>query len=308
MKRQTAAEWARQRGYQIAIAGPAVLTAIKRKLARLRAEGKFAPGFFEENLSSFRYLEGSAIESPKAILIVAVPSPAQVLVFKTERGLLETVLPPTYVEYRPLFEKIRVDILKNVLGGKGQIETLQAPLKTLAAAAGLVCYGRNNVTYVPELGSYFQLAGYVLDVPLAGIPIKKQRPQMLAFCSICRACVRACPQGVISKDRFLVRADRCYTLFSESSKPLPEGLEPPSPDCLIGCLKCQLVCPANKGCLKRIRAAVSFTRKETSALLAEGEIEDRRLSESIRAKFKTLALTEGVPVLRRNLRRLASLS
>jgi hypothetical protein len=46
------------------------------------------------------------------------------------------------------------------------------------------------------------------------------------------------------------------------------GLRPPCPDCLIGCLKCQEVCPANRGLL-----------------------------DGVTAKFASLAITEDVQVV-----------
>ena len=108
-------------------------------------------------------------------------------------------------------------------------------------------------------------------------------------------------------DRFLIHAEKCYTLYSESSKPIPPDVEPPSPDCLIGCLRCQEICPANKGLLKKENAEVAFTKDETLTLLEDGDFREEDLGKSIQAKFKVLALTEGVSVFRRNLRFLLKL-
>ena len=303
MTQRVLIEWANEKGYRVGFAEISLLDVVKDKLERLRAKAEFAPGFFEANLGFFKYLEESSIKSPRALLIVAIPRSACILNFELERGSVETTLPPTYVEYRPLFENVRVELKNNVLGKNVRIETLQAPLKSLAAYIGLVSYGRNNITYIPEFGSYFQLAGYILDVPLIGVASEMQLVQKLSLCSSCRACIRACPMGAITEDRFLIHAERCYTLYSESQQPIPASIEPPSPDCLIGCLRCQETCPANKGLLRREKAGISFTKEETVALLDDRDIQDRHLNESIYSKFRTLALTESVPILRRNFRR-----
>jgi len=297
--------WAKERGYKVGFADIGLLENIKNRIARRKADGEFGPGFYEENLAFFKYLEGSAIGRPGALLLVVIPRPAHTVSFEFEGGCMEVVIPPTYVDYRPLFEKVRLDLIQNALGPDDRIETLHAPLKSLAAAVGLVCYGRNNITYTPEFGSYFQLAGYVLEQPLEGAA--SPRPEAdtkLGLCSSCRACIKACPMGAITEERFLIHAERCYTLFSESKRPIPEGLRPPSPDCLVGCLKCQKVCPANKGLLRREKSGISVTAEETESFLRDGNITDDRLRKSIFDKFGSLGLSEDIELFRRNLRRM----
>ncbi len=304
---ETLIEWARQRGYKVGFAGVSVLETVQEKLTERREKGEFAPGFFEENLGVFRYLERVSIRQPESIVVVAVPRPAHILKFELEAGPVETVLPPTYVRYRGLFESVRQDLEIAAFGRDGHVETVQAPLKSLAVCLGQASYGRNNITYIPEFGSYFQLAGYVTDVSLGTTAENIQLERKLGSCSSCQACLKACPRGAIAEDRFLIHAEKCYTLCSESANPIPSDAVPPSPDCLIGCLKCQDVCPANKGLLKRENAEVSFTKDETLSLLEDGDFGDGDIAKSIQVKFGTLALSESVPIFRRNLRLLLKL-
>lgn len=299
--------WAARRGYRVAFASADVLGLVEDRLGRLSADGAFAPGFVETHLGGFDYPEGGHRGPARTVAVVAVPRPAWVVRFDTARGDVDAVLPPTYVEYRRLFEELRLDLVE-ALGGRVAVDTLAVPFKTLATAAGLVSYGRNNLAYVPPFGSYAQLAAYLIDAPAEDSPRAIGFERMLDRCATCQACVKACPTGAISGDRFLLRADRCYTVISESSHPLPADPRPPSPDCLIGCLACQIVCPENRGLLERRPTSFTFTAEETAALAAPGQIPEGRLSEGIDAKFASLALTEGVPLLRRNLRRLLELA
>lgn len=300
-------EWGRQRGYKVGYAGIDLLETVRNRIETRQGQGDFAPGFFDENLTVFKYLEGISIPRSLSLVIVVVPRPAHVLRFEFERGVLDTLLPPTYVSYRGLFESIRKDLEVNALGAFGSVETVQVPLKSLAACLGLVSYGRNNITYAPEFGSYFQLLGYVTDIPLGTSAENIQLERYLPTCSSCRMCLKACPTGAIAEDRFLLHAEKCYTLHSESLRPIPAHMKPPSPDCLIGCLKCQQVCPVNKGHLRKEYVPVSFTREETSAMIEEGDFHDEDLAGSIQAKFVTLSMTEDLPILRRNLRTMVKL-
>jgi epoxyqueuosine reductase len=296
------AAWVKKRGYRFAAADISLLEEIRSDLAsRLRA-GEIEPAFFRENLSSFTYLKGCPIKKPRSILLIAVPLPAYVLTFSSGGKKIETILPPTYVRYRKFFEDVRDDLREALSGHRCRLELLSAPLKALANRIGLISYGRNNIGYIAGIGSYFQLVGLVSDRRLgtSRLPSSPAEP-LLPRCQKCRICAAACPTGAIDRERILIHAEKCYTLFSESLNPIPERLKPPSPKCLIGCLRCQELCPEDKGLLRLEKAAVSFDEEETAAFLgltpARGPAFERT-----QAKFQTLGLTEGFSVFARNLK------
>jgi len=79
--------------------------------------------------------------------------------------------------------------------------------------------------------------------------------------------------------------------FFRVDGPDPENLAPPSPECLIGCLKCQLVCPENSGRVKYEKAPVVFSAEETQALLDLAEGSEAGL-DKIQDKIRELGLSE----------------
>jgi ferredoxin len=137
----------------------------------------------------------------------------------------------------------------------------------------------------------------------------------LRRCSSCRACIDACPTGAIHEDRFLISAEKCYTLHSESHHPMPAGIGQPASLCIIGCLACQEICPENKHRLTYEASGVDFTAEETEAILAAGRAlasgeraaavgKDPSLGPawtSARAKFARLGMTEDLAIVGRNL-------
>jgi epoxyqueuosine reductase len=311
-------DWAAARGYGLAIAGTEVIEAVRSRLEARKNAGLIDAGFYKENLASFRYLDGSVIAGPKCVVMVAVPSPIQVLPLSVGGKKIDALIPPTYVRYNATFADVLGDMKKNALGRDAEAETLKAPLKSLAVHMGLVVYGRNNITYVPGLGSGYQLCGYVVGTgerPVEECKNTEGRETMLERCAQCRACVKACPTGAIREDRFLISAERCFTLLSESRKPIPAWAKPPKSICVIGCMACQQVCPENKGRLITRPSGVELTAEETEAVLeagrwlrkdrpglADGEkAEKSQALESARAKFERLGMSEDLEVMGRNL-------
>ena len=311
-------EWAARRGYGLAISGIGLLGTVRKKLEARRATGMIDAGFFEENLTKFRYLDGTTVAKPGFVVMIAVPSPISVLSVAVGGRAIEALIPPTYVRYSARFTDILGDMKGNVLGRDAEAETLKAPLKSLAAHMGLVSYGRNNITYFPGLGSGCQLCGYIVgtgEEPIEGYIDGEGRESFLDRCAICRACVDVCPTGAIREDRFLISAERCFTLHSESQKPLPAWIKPPKSICLIGCMACQQVCPENKGRLKTVPAGVEFTAEETEAVIDAGRrltIDEPGLGDetgaeknpafaSARSKLERLGMAEDIEVMGRNL-------
>jgi epoxyqueuosine reductase len=294
--------WSQEKGYLVGIGGIDLLKEVKKELEQKKVTKEIDPNFFEEYLGFIRDLDTSEKEHSSSLIVVAVPRAAHIVSFELDTKIIEMILPPTYVGYRSLFETIRQELEKQVFGGKVKVTTLYAPLKALASLLGVVSYGRNNITYIPEFGSYYQLVGFLAGTPLPKTEyIESNRRKELKECAKCRACINACPMEVISKDRFLIRAEKCYTLFSESISPIPSKLHPPSPECIIGCMKCQMVCPANKGRLKYKDSGVSFSSEETHAIL-DPERMNPKLSEAIAAKFSVLGLSESSDIVFRNFR------
>jgi epoxyqueuosine reductase len=292
--------WADQRGYRTAAAPASLLDEVRRSIERRWVSGEIDAGFFRNSLSSFRYLQGCRIEAPASIILIAMPRPAHIIEFTTGGRAVETVIPPTYVRYRQVFEDVCADLA--AAAADGRFEVLSAPLKALASRMGLIAYGRNNVGYIDGLGSYFQLIGLLSDVPVSDRAVHARSDEAaLGRCRECRICAAACPTGAISLERFLIRAERCYTLYSESMDPFPEGLVPPSPQCLVGCLKCQEACPENRGRLKYERTGISFNEKETAEFLGLRADSYEGLDRAA-DKLRPLGLSEDALPFARNLR------
>jgi epoxyqueuosine reductase len=206
----------------------------------------------------------------RSVVIAAVDRPLT-LANVTWRGEKHAItVPPHYAGYYAVPRAIaqKVDELLRPAGFGAAF--LEPPLKTLAACSGLARYGRNNVAYVPGLGSWLQLAACVSDAPPPD-DAPWGDPQLLERCEGCVACLRACPTGAIDGDRFVLHTERCLTWHNESDEGFPEWLDPAAHHCAVGCLRCQQVCPENVH-VDLVQAAPEwFDEEETAAILAAGE-------------------------------------
>ena len=297
--KNTLLSWARERGYLVAW-GPASLPELAgQNLRRRERDGEIDRAFARGNLT---FATAGDVPDDWRVLVVAAPRPAHLLRFIVEGTPIEALMPPTYERYRPIFEDVRQDLGEHPLAGY-RLTTVSAPLKTLASMLGLARYGRNNIAYVPEMGSYVQLFGYATDAPLPVEPDWTPRaPSLLDECVGCGVCTALCPTGAIDPNRVLLRAERCLTLANESTGPWPPHVPPDAHHCLIGCLLCQQHCPANPA-LPVADSGVAFTEAETQALIAEGD-RSGPCWDAVRARLDTLGSPSLDEVLGRNLRAL----
>jgi epoxyqueuosine reductase len=295
-------EWADRQGYKVAWGPISLIESIRADFDNLRKAGALDPEFALEALSWFRFPEGLPIENPRSVVILVVPRPSHSVSFELERGRLDTMLPPTYVDYRKTMAKIRDRVRTEVLEPDCQIELLPAPLKATAAKLNLILYGRNNISYVRGIGSYYELVGLLTDVELQPpCDHGSAGPAHLPECNSCDRCIRACPTQAINEDRFLINAERCLTRYNESKDPFPDSVPPSAHHCLIGCLVCQRVCPLNLGLHRVDPTGVAFNREETEAFLKWREDSDDPVWSAVCAKLKGLGLTENGAILSRNL-------
>ena len=296
--------WAGSRGYRLGMSDVGMVEAVRRELASRRDSGEIPASFFQDQLTGFAYQERCALENPRSVVIVAVPRPAHILEFSFGGKTIETVLPPTYVQYRSTFKMTCEDLRNELMATGHKVEILNAPLKALAERLGVIAYGRNNIGYIEGLGSWFQLVGLVSDIPAPPRPAVVPPPKLFSpsveNASPASPGARAAPSAAAGSSSVPRSATRS---FSESIRPIPEHVRPPSPNCLVGCLKCQEICPANKDRMVYEKAAVWFNAEETEAFLARpGSSPLAR--KAAQAKFKSLGLSEDMRIFARNLARI----
>jgi len=231
----------------------------------------------------------------QSIIITAALQPKVEVKFKSFDKIYRAIIPPTYMDST---DKEVMERLSSCLAKFNyQLHPLRLPLKLLAMHSGLASYGRNNITYTDQWGSFFRLKGFYSDLPCQEDTWQEVR--MMEFCHKCVVCLNQCPTGAISRESFLIKAEKCLTFFNEGSDNFPEWIKLPWHNCLIGCIKCQDVCPVNKEYKKFIVSGSDFSEEETSMIL-QGVAKDQLPLDTIE-KLKKICLLDDYQVLQRNL-------
>ncbi len=245
-----------------------------------------------------RFDRSAALKLPgaKYLIIVAIPQLKEEVEFKSNGVKFFLPVPPTY-NYR--VDETVSRILRSHLQDRGyRICKARIPLKLAAARSGLARYGRSNISFIEGLGSYYRLVAFYTDFP--GFDDQWCKPLMVEKCETCTACLKRCPTQAISKDRFLILADRCLTFLNESKEDFPEWLDNNIHHSLIGCLRCQEVCPLNKPFKNQKIKKRSFSESETGELLAANAHVAPR--ESVASKLDRLGLKDDLYIVSRNLK------
>ena len=213
------------------------------------------------------------------------------------------IIPPTYIDYRKIYRDI-YKLLKEWLAAEGfGLSRALLPLKLTAARSGLAKYGKNNITYIGQYGSFHQLSGFYTDWETGADPW--QEMEILKACKNCTLCREACPTGAIMKDRFNLDMSRCLTLLNESKDNMPDWVEPGVHNSLVGCMKCQLVCPYNKKVKEPVVDIGQLDPEEITLLEESSKV--KKKDPKLVNKLKDMGLYEwlnDVPIFR-NLRLLA---
>lgn len=142
---------------------------------------------------------------------------------------------------------------------------LDLPVKRLAVSSGLAEYGKNNLTYVQGMGSFFYYLIYFSDLAPED---DYWRPVAHAdICSHCLICFKKCETGAIKKDNFLLDRHRCLCFLNESPEEFPDWLPDSVHHLIYDCLKCQLPCPMNREFVNNVAGPIKFTESETTQIL-----------------------------------------
>ena len=263
------------------------------------AQGAFDEEFYRERLTFFTFKPPDDFPAAGSLIVVAVPRPQTKISFTWNDKTLALILPPTYLGHQEVRRQTG-DILTELLPPEGHRVVLAGlPQKALAVRSGLAEYGRNNICYVPGMGSFFQTIAFHSDLPCTEDTWRE--PRMMDRCQTCEACLIKCPTGAITSERFLLRTERCIVFHNERSRdyPFPAWIDPASHNCVMGCMLCQQFCPEDKPFLDCFGGNEEFSHEETSLLLA-GASPDR-LPAATAKKLERLELLDSLDVLPRNL-------
>jgi len=243
---------------------------LKRDMYDLQ-NGDYHTGFMDWMAGSAdRFIPSGLDFEPKSVISIVKPDSKFILRFDYRGKTVECIVPPLYinedVKFREALQYIN-DYL-NPLGfkaaGAGGI-----PNKLLAVHCGLGLYGRNNLFYSHDFGSYAQLLSFVSDMPCdedetesLWVPAGR-----MEACENCFACVTSCPTNAIDPNQRIINADICLTAMNEMNGEFPDWLDKNAHHAVIGCLKCQDCCPANARNIDHIKDGLTFTEDETMELL-----------------------------------------
>jgi epoxyqueuosine reductase len=289
----------RERGFRARVVSVFHLHELQKEIESLRSHALLDSQFYQDRLVRFNFQIPKDLPKAQSLIVVVVPRPQTRAIFTWNGRRHPLILPPTYTAYDDTTKQVE-SLLAKILGEKSYKSTGTAlPLKLLAARSGLVQYGRNNICYASGLGSFFQLVAVYSDMPCK--EDSWQEATMMKSCEECELCRRACPTGAIPSDRFLLRAERCITYHNEKkgNVSFPKWMEVSWHNCIIGCMRCQRVCPQNKEVIQWTEEEEEFSEEETTLLLED--VPRDKLPPATLRKLEHLSLVDYHDSLARNL-------
>jgi len=286
----------KQKGWQGRIVSIEHLRDLEKEIETHHQNGLLGKELYKAYLDRFDFNASEYLDGAQSLIVVTAPQPQQQVIFNRNGRVFPCIIPPTY---RLATDDQIKDGLNDILKPLGyRLEKKRLPEKLISVRGGLARYGKNNITYVPGMGSFHRPAVFATDVPCEEDSWGESR--LLKACGECTACMDACPTGAIVSDRFLVHAERCITFHNERRPDFPQWMDPSWHNSLVGCMICQNACPMNQKLLNWIEDGEAFSEKETDYLF-KGVPQDNMLKTMIK-KLEKLGMTEYAGVLGRNLK------
>jgi epoxyqueuosine reductase len=271
---------------------------LKAEIEQTLSQRVKEPDFAEYVRHAFNFGLVEKLPEMKSIIVAAGYNPAHRVLFCHQNRIKELVLPPGFVKFYPR-QIATAQSVKEVMASIGcKAERIIIPVKLLATHSGLSKYGKNNITYVKNWGSNNFLGSYLTDLPTLADPW--QPIEHISACEGCEACLRSCPSGAIEADRFLINGDKCITLYNENPGEFPDWLQPDWHHAMVGCIRCQEVCPANPVTEVKTSVLDTFSAPETE-IICETDSFDQ-LPDELKARFEAFGFAEYHHVILRNIR------
>ena len=288
-------------GFAHSLSPVSVATELAQILVDLAGNGEVTETLLAEYAESLAFSCPPEVGAPQAMIVVASPSLPVKVRFELEDGPFEAVIPPTYISSDA--KERALAAMDSVLGPAGyNVGRARVPVKLLAVRTGLAQYGRNNIAYIKNMGSFVRLDAFCTNAPLQVEDYQGKGSWRLSSCPPCRNCHHVCPTGCIPYDGTVIDAERCLTYLNEHEGDWPEGVEPKGHNSLVGCMLCQEMCPVDRVYLRLPKLVAEFDREETEWILRD--LPAGQLPPGVRAKLAALDMEEYSTVLGRNLRAL----
>lgn len=283
-------------GFQARLVPVSVLDRMKHVFDRLDRDSPV----FRKYPHFLNFSPPEALSDAKSLLVIAGRSPAVRIHFTFEGGAKPYLIPPTYLgaDLRGHAQSI---IDESFADTPHQMVWASIPLKLLSVMSGLSRYGRNNVTYYPGLGSYMHLQAFFTTLPPVNDIVE---PGVADECASCDICLKACPTAAITDAQFVIAHERCLTFSNEYPEAFPDFISPDVHHCLVGCMRCQQVCPMNRGNRDFVVDGLTFDEKETAQILSHAPLES--MAPATVEKLDMITFKNDYDIFSRNLQMLVN--
>lgn len=257
-------------------------------------------------LNELSFTIPDSIPDAKSVIIIAVFTPLGLVNFHYRGEKYEITIPPQYYRLGITRDQLK-DIIRDTIihddGYNIEFANSYLFLKSLAAFTGLAKYGRNNICYVEEMGSMISLHAFLTNYEFEEDHFSEMR--MMEHCESCKICMINCPTNAIKEDNFVVDISKCVTLYNEVDDEFPDWIQPEVHNSLMGCMKCQNKCPANREVILKTIYLEDITEEETEQILKGTSSPEllESLSRKLRG-FYPATSEESFQIFTRNLRML----
>jgi epoxyqueuosine reductase len=246
----------------------------------------------------FDFTLGDKLDQVNSLIIIALPSPPCYVELELESGRIEADIPPVYIHRDQQLETIKQLVANSFDQNQLHSWPVVLPKKILASISGFGKYGRNNLLYVEGLGSCHRLTVFASDLVCTDeMELSTQR--RMERCSHCGICMRSCPTGAIAECTTIINHDRCLTFYNEREHLLAEWLQEDWHHTLVGCIRCQELCPANRGVWRREKLA-AFSKAEVQQILEKQDFST--VDKELQDKLTELNLQRYYSVMSRNIK------
>jgi epoxyqueuosine reductase len=290
--------------YKYSVMSVTHLQELQDDFENIDAEGRVSNNpVFRSYIQEQQHHLPESLPNANFIIVMAVFTPLMIAEFHHNEKKYE-ILVPHYYDDGITEEHLRTTIMNQIIhDNQYRLENakMHVLLKRLAVRTGLGKYGRNNICYVDGMGSFLKLFAFFTDFEFDGD--NWQEVTMMDSCKNCSVCLNHCPTGAISEGSFVIDVEKCIPLYNEVPGEIPNWIDTSAHTALMGCLRCQLPCPANSKIVTMTQKLCSVTEEETKNILDGTSDEDliQILSEKIRM-FTPESASYFYPVISRNLR------